>query len=68
MIIQWTNVFSNETGYVKSVSTKERHFVNTFDKSSAHVYKSLQAAQNVVLKLISYGEGDMNRFEIVAIA
>ena len=27
-IIKWTNKFSGETGYVESISSKEKHFNN----------------------------------------
>ena len=36
--IKWTNKFSNETGYVASVSAKNKCFVNTFDKNEAKEY------------------------------
>ena len=33
VIIKWTNKYSNETGYVASLSTKNKCFNNTFEKS-----------------------------------
>ena len=67
MIICWKNKYSNESGYVESVSRKERHFNNTFDKAEAKVYKTKEAAQKIIELLVSFGEGDNNDFEIVAV-
>lgn len=66
MIIKWTNKFSGETGFVKSVSNKEKHFINTFDKKSAKVYKDKSAAQRVIKTLTSYGEADANDFAVIS--
>jgi len=66
MIIKWTNKYSGETGFVKSVSDKEEHFINTFDKKSAKTYKSESAAKRVITKLASYGEADANDFSIIS--
>ena len=63
--IKWTNKFSGEVGYVRSVSNKEGHFNNTFDESKAKKYDSPSKAEKVIEKLISFGEGDNNNFEIV---
>ena len=65
MIIRWTNNYSNEQGYVKSIDTKEKHFVNTFDAAEAKVYKTESSAKCAVKKLIGYGEGENNIFEII---
>lgn len=35
MIIQWTNKFSGEKGFVKCINHKERYFENTFDSGAA---------------------------------
>jgi hypothetical protein len=67
MIIKWINKFSREEGYVQSVSTKEKHFVNTFDRSEAKIYKTMGAAKTAVKSLISYGEGENNEFEIIPV-
>lgn len=67
MAIKWTNIYSNETGYVQSVNTKENHFVNTYDIASAKVYKTASAAKAAINKLIAFGEGTNNTFEIVAV-
>lgn len=66
-ILKWTNKYSNETGYVESISAKDKHFVNTFDKSNAKVYNSSSVARRMVSSLQSYGEADNNIFEIISV-
>lgn len=66
MIIKWTNKFSGETGFVQSVSTKEKHFVNTYDQKSAKVYKNSSAAERAIKMLTSYGEAEANDFAIIS--
>jgi len=66
MIIKWTNKFSGETGFVKSVSTKEKHFINAFDQKSAKKYKDASSAERVIKALISYGEAEANDFAIIS--
>lgn len=65
MKIKWTNKNSQETGYVKAVNTKEQHFENTFDYNDAKDYKLASVAKGIITKLISYGEGENNSFDIV---
>lgn len=65
MIIQWTNKYSNEQGYVKSVNIKERHFVNTFNRDEAKNYKQERNAVKVIEQLTSFGEADNNNFAII---
>ena len=67
VVIKWTNNFSGETGFVESVNTKEQHFVNTYDIQNAKQYKAEANAKGMISKLISYGEGDNNTFEIVEV-
>ena len=62
VIIKWTNKFSGETGYVESVSTKNRCFVNTFKKKDAKRY-SEKAVKGILTKLDSYNETENNIFE-----
>ena len=62
--IKWTNKFSNETGYVASVSAKNKCFVNTFDKNEAKEY-SEKAVKGILTKLGSYNETENNIFEVV---
>lgn len=64
-IIKWTNKFSGETGYVEAIDSKNRHFVNTYDQNAAKQYKTETSARGMISKLISYGEGDNNTFEIL---
>ena len=66
MIIKWTNKFSGETGFVKSINKKEKHFDNTFNKAEARRYASVGSATQIVNMLMSFGEGENNNFEIVA--
>lgn len=66
MIIKWTNKFSGETGFVKSINKREKHFDNTFNKAEARRYASVGSATQIVNMLMSFGEGENNNFEIVA--
>ncbi len=63
--IKWTNKFSQETGFVQSISAKEKHFNNTFVEGEAKEYKTATAAKAAIAKLVSYGEADMNEFAVV---
>jgi hypothetical protein len=67
VIIKWTNKFSNESGFVESVDTKAKHFNNTFEYNQAKKYKSDSVARGMISKLVSYGEGDNNDFEILTV-
>ena len=62
--IKWTNKYSNETGYVASVSAKNRCFVNTFDSAEAKEYSD-KAVKGILTKLESYNETENNIFEVV---
>ena len=64
-ILKWTNKYSGETGYVASVSAKDKCFVNTFNKDEAKVYKSESVARRMITSLQTYGEAEQNTFEIV---
>jgi hypothetical protein len=64
VILKWTNKFSHEEGFVKSVSDKEKHFINTYDCSEAKQY-SEKNVDKVLKKLESYGEANNNDFEII---
>ena len=63
--IKWINKFSQETGFVASISEKEKHFNNTFDESSAKEYKTERSAASAIRKLVSFGEAEMNDFVII---
>ncbi|MBO5435112.1 hypothetical protein J6A31_04750 [bacterium] len=67
-IIKWTNKFSGETGYVESISSKEKHFNNTFDAAFAKKYKTASVAQRMILTLAKYGEADNNDFAVESYA
>ena len=62
--IKWTNKYSNETGYVASVSSKNKCFVNTYELDEAKEY-SEKAVKGVLTKLDSYNETENNVFEII---
>lgn len=66
MAIKWINKYSGETGFVQSTDTKARHFVNTWEQSEAKVYKTEANAQKAISRLIEFGEGDTNIFELVS--
>lgn len=38
MKIKWTNKWSGETGFVKTVNTKKKYFENTYDVNDAKVF------------------------------
>lgn len=63
-IIKWTNIYSNETGYVQMIRHSKNHFVNTFDKESARKYRTDKEARKAVDDLIVMGEGKTNIFSI----
>ena len=62
--IKLTNKYSNETGYVASVSNKEKCLINTFDESEAKAY-SEKAVKGIMTRLESFHETDDNIFEII---
>ena len=66
VIIKQTNKYSNETGYVASLSTKNKCFNNTFEKSEAKQY-SEKAVAGIMTKLDSYHETDNNTFEVIPV-
>ena len=64
-IVKWTNKFSGETGYIASVSTKNKSFINTFEKSEAKEYSD-KYVKNVLSKMEEYGETENNDFEVIS--
>lgn len=38
MKIRWTNKWSGEVGFVKTIHVKDKYFENTFDESEAKVF------------------------------
>ena len=65
MKIKWINKYSNEIGFVKSIDYKKKHFNNTFNENEAKKFVSVESAEKAIAKLIEYGEGENNNFEIV---
>ena len=66
VIIKWTNKYSNETGYVASLSTKNKCFINTFEQSEAKQY-SERSVTSLMTKLASFHETDNNDFEVITV-
>ena len=66
VIIQWTNKYSGEIGYVGSVSTKNRCFYNA-DRNGAKHYKSEKAAQKAIAQITEYGEAENNNFNVIGV-
>ena len=66
VIIKWTNKFSNETGFVASLSTKNECFINTFEQENARKY-SEKSVPGIMKKLEAYHETDNNNFEYIAV-
>ena len=64
VVIKWVNKISKETGYVESVNTKEKHFVNTFDKNKAYEYPNAGLAKIAIGRLTAIGEAEANDFEL----
>ena len=66
VIIKWTNKYSNETGYIASLSTKNNCFVNTFEQDKAKRY-SEKSVPGIMKKLEAYHETDNNEFEVITL-
>lgn len=62
--LKWTNIYSNETGYVGSVSKKKGYFVNASAKADAKTYISAKTAEKDIALLEELGEAENNHFEI----
>lgn len=60
--LKWRNKYSGEEGFVKTVSTKNKCFYNTFDKSEAKTYTSDIVLNNEIEFLKSVGESKNNDF------
>lgn len=67
IVLKWTNKFSGETGYVKSFSQKDGHFVNTYEASEARGFLNAKLAEKMITSLAEVGEADNNNFEVVAV-
>ena len=66
MIIKWTNKYSQETGFVKTISKAKNCFMNTFDAAEARVFKSEKDAQKAIAALTEMGEAENNIFTVEA--
>ena len=66
MKIRWTNKFSQETGFVKTISKAKKCFMNTFDASEARVFKTEKDAQKAIATLTELGEAENNIFTVEA--
>lgn len=64
-VIKWTNKYSSETGYVKSVKKADGHFVNTFDAAEAKTFARQSDVARAMNLLESFGEFENNDFEVV---
>lgn len=67
-VIKWTNKISGETGYVQSVLKSKGHFINTWDKETAKVYKGQKMLDNDLKALEEIGETKDNFFEVIDVA
>ncbi|MCD8068335.1 MAG: hypothetical protein LUE87_05520 [Lachnospiraceae bacterium] len=65
LILKWTNKFSGEEGYVKTVSVKKGYFVNTYDITEAKAYRSQKVLDNDIAALTDMGEAENNVFTAV---
>lgn len=66
MKIRWTNKYSQETGFVKTISKAKKCFINTFDASEARVFKTEKDAQKAIVSLTEMGEAENNIFTVEA--
>lgn len=64
-IIKWTNKYSNEEGYVQSVSKTEGHFVNTYEVAEAKTFKRECDVARALNTLEAIGECENNDFEVI---
>lgn len=62
--IKWTNMYSDETGYVAKLSLVNKCFINTYEKEEAKKYVSERAAHNEIARLTAFGEAENNIFEV----
>ncbi len=62
MKIQWTNKYSGERGYVKTIHKKEKFFENTFNKEEAKTF-TVRTLEKTIKALESYCE--QNTYEAV---
>ena len=61
-VLKWTNKYSGEIGYVKTISKKNGHFENTTDKASARKFRYDKQVANAIQELTELGEAENNIF------
>ena len=66
--IRWENKYSGEKGYIARVMYRAGHFVNTFEKTKAKKYASVNAARADIARLEKMGECIDNFMDIEEIA
>lgn len=64
MKIKWTNKYSKETGFVESINSRDRHFVNTYDYDKAKTFTKTTVSK-ALKKLQEIGECENNDFEVI---
>lgn len=64
MKIKWTNKWSGDTGFVKSINSKKKEFENTFNESEAKVFNK-SAITRTIKQLDAYC--DWNTYEAVTV-
>ena len=64
-IIKWTNKFSGDTGYVESVSFKDKHINSTPDITKAKSYSSFKVAAGIISKLRNNDVDQQNNYEVL---
>ena len=65
MKIKWTNRWSGETGFVKSIEAD--HFVNTYDQAEGCNYRCRRDADKAIRQLVDCGEATNNDFEVISL-
>ena len=64
MKIKWTNKWSGDTGFVKSINSKKKEFENTFNESEAKVFNK-SVITRTIKQLDSYC--DWNTYEAIVV-
>lgn len=64
MKIKWTNKYSKETGFVESINSRDRHFVNTYDYDKAKTFTKATVTK-ALKKLQEIGESENNDFGVI---
>lgn len=64
-VIKWTNKYSNEQGYVKTVKKANGFFENTYEAAEAKTFSRQCDITRTMNLLESFGETENNTFEVV---